>query len=112
MSSMDGYKVCETCGGFYLHFCLRCAKNGLAERVWNLMSENSLNEETLIKLLAEQVKDGNFSALNLAITMRDMKPANKVEVKDESGKDISDARDRLSSLLSKLSSRVQKDSDS
>jgi hypothetical protein len=109
---MDGYKVCETCGGFYLNFCLRCAKTGLAERVWKLMGENNLNEETLIKLLAEQVTEGNFSALNLAITMRDLKPANKVEVNDSSGKDISDARDRLGSLLSRLSTRARKEQDS
>jgi hypothetical protein len=108
---MDGYKVCETCGGFYLNFCLRCAKTGLAERVWNLMNQNKLNEEELIKLLAEQVRDGNFSALNLAITMRDLKPANKVEVNDGSGKEISDARDRLGSLLSRLSTRARKEQD-
>jgi len=112
MASMDGYKVCEDCGGFYLHFCLRCTKTGLAERVWNLMTENGLNEETLIKLLSEQVKDGNFSALNLAIAMRDMKPVNKVEVNDGAGKDISDARDRLGSLLSRLSTRARKEQDS
>jgi hypothetical protein len=109
---MDGYRVCDTCGGFYLHFCLRCAKTGLAERVWHLMTENGLNEDALIKLLSGQVKDGNFSALSLAITMRDMKPANKVEVNDGAGKDISDARDRLGSLLSRLATRARKDQDS
>jgi hypothetical protein len=78
---------------------------GMEERVWELMTRYKLDEEELIRILAEQVKDGKFPALNLAIALRDMKPAEKHEVDVEEGNKIREARDRIHNLLSKLAGR-------
>lgn len=72
------------------------------ERVWEIMNRYKLNEEELIRILADMVADGKFPALNLAIALRDMKPADKHEVDISAGKDVRDARDRLHNLLSRL----------
>ncbi len=100
-SPTDGYKVCEDCGSLYLNFCLHCAKAGQEDRVWEIMNRYGLNEEVLIKVLTDLVSEGNTSALNIAIKMRDMMPADKSEVAviDPS---IREARDRLGNLLEKL----------
>ncbi len=104
-ASPDQYKQCPKCGAFYVNFCLNCEKRGLEERVWEALSRNGLNEDELIRILAEQVKDGRFPALNLAIALRDMKPADRHEVNIEEGNKIKDARDRLATLLSDLAKR-------
>jgi hypothetical protein len=98
-------KVCPKCGSFYINFCVHCVKTGMEERVWELLNRFELNEETLIRILAEQVKDGKFPALNLAIALREMKPAERHEVNLEEGKKISEARDRIHNLLAKLAGR-------
>jgi len=57
------------------------------------------------------VKDGSFPALNLAITLRDMKPAQRSEVNLEAGKSANEARDRLNNLFAKLSARRRENED-
>ena len=99
----DGYSVCDTCGSLYLNFCLHCKKAGIEERVSEIMDRYHLNEEQLIKLLADHISEGSFPALNLAITMRDMKPSAKTEVKVSGGSEVRDAKDRLGRLLDRLS---------
>jgi len=104
----DGFRVCDDCGSFYLHFCLHCKKAGVEERVYEIMDRYNLNEDTLIKILADHISEGSFPALNLAITMRDMKPAAKSEVKVSAGGEIRDAKERLGGLLDKIAKAVEK----
>ena len=106
--SLEGYKICDQCGAFYLNFCLNCAKRGLDERVWELMARFGLDEEELIRILSAHVQDGSFPALNLAVTLRDMKPVNRVSVQDGDSRDISGAKERLNSLLSRLTTGNRK----
>ena len=103
MPGLEDFRVCDTCGAYYLNFCVRCKRAGAEERVYALMEQYGLKEAALIKALADHVKDGSFPALNLAIQMRDMKPASKQEVNLSAGGEIRDAKDRLGALLSKLS---------
>ena len=105
MGPQDEYKVCPDCGGFYINFCVHCKKGGMEERVWELMDKYELTEGILIKILADQVKEGKFPALNLAIALREMKPSEKQEVDLSEGSKLNDARDRVSALLSKLTGR-------
>ena len=105
----DDYKSCPVCGALYLNFCVHCDKRGTEERVWELLKRHGLDENFLIQKLAEQVKEGKFPALNLAISLREMKPADKHEVDLSEGTKINDARDRLSAVLSKLAGRRSKD---
>jgi hypothetical protein len=102
---MDGFLVCDDCGSFYINFCLHCKKAGLEERVWELLSRYDLTEDTLIRVLSEHIKEGSFPALNLAITMRDMKPANRAEVSVADGGEIREARDRIGNLLDRLAKK-------
>ena len=106
--SLDGYKVCDECGAFYLNFCLNCAKRGLDERVWEIMNRHELNEEELVRILAAHIADGSFPALNLAITLRDMKPANRSEISVADSKELSGAKERLGNLLSRLATGNRK----
>ena len=99
------YKICQKCGALYINFCIHCEKRGIGERVWELMSRFGLNEEELIRILADQVHDGKFAALSLAIAMRDMKPAEKHEVDIEDGQKLNDAKRGIVNLLSKLAGR-------
>jgi hypothetical protein len=101
----EEFKVCPVCGAFYMNLCVHCTKAGIEERVLELMDRHGLKEDELIRILAEQVKDGKFPALNLAIALRDMKPADRHEVDLTEGKKLNDARDRISSLLSKITGR-------
>ncbi len=105
----DNLKVCPVCGAFYENLCVACTKRGLPERVLALMDKYGLREDTLIERLAKQVADDKFPALNLAFTLRDMKPADRHEVDLEEGSKLNDARDRIGSLLSKLAERAAKD---
>jgi hypothetical protein len=105
----DGFKVCDHCGSFYLNFCLHCKKAGIEERVHEIMDRYQLTEDRLIKILADHISEGSFPALNLAIAMKEMKPAGKSEVKVEAGGEIRDAKDRLVSLLDRLSTYKAKD---
>jgi len=104
----DGFKVCDECGSFYLHFCLHCKKAGIEERVYEIMDRYNLNEDMLIKILADHISGGSFPALNLAITMRDMKPASKSEVNVSAGGEIREAKERLGGLLDRLAKAVDK----
>ena len=106
----DGFKVCDACGSFYLNFCLHCKKAGIEERVYEIMERYNLNEDALIKILADHIADGSFPALNLAITMRDMKPAAKSEVSVQAGSEIKEAKDRLGNLLDRLARAAEKKS--
>jgi len=105
----DGYRICDTCGCSYLNFCLNCAKQGQEERVWSLLDEFGLNEKHLIKVLSDQVDDGSFPALNLAIALRDMKPAKRLEVTDTESDKLRGSKERLSNFLSKLSTGQRKE---
>ncbi len=96
-------KVCPKCGAFYLNFCVHCKKTGMEERVWELMDRYGLKEDELISTLADQVREGKFPALNLAIALREMKPADRHEVDLTEGNKINEARDRISNLLLKIS---------
>ena len=98
----DGMRVCDNCGSLYLNFCLHCKKAGVEERVFEIMERYQLNEEELIRILASHISGGSFPALNLAITMRDMKPATKSEVKIDAGSEIKDAKARLGNLLERI----------
>ncbi len=98
----DNLKICKKCGDSYFNVCLRCAKAGIEERVYELMNKHMLNEDELIRILADQVKDGKFAALNLAILLRGLKPADKHEVDINEGKKLSDAKDGIHNLLSRL----------
>jgi len=98
----DGFSVCGKCGSLFLNFCLICEKAGLAERVWEIMGRHNLKEDNLIKMLADHIAEGSFPALNLAITMRDMKPSVKSETTIIPGGEISEAKDRIASLLARL----------
>jgi hypothetical protein len=107
----DGFKVCDKCGSFYLNFCLHCEKAGLEERIHEIMGRHQLTEESLIKILADHIASGSFPALNLAITMKDMKPSAKSEIKVSAGGEIKDAKDRLVGLLDRLSTYKRKDDE-
>lgn len=98
----DDLKSCPKCGAFYLNFCVHCKKRGIEERVWELLGKHELNEDNLIRILAEKVREGNFPALNLAIALRDMKPSEKHEVDLNEGSKVNDAKDRIAALLSRL----------
>jgi len=110
-SRIKGMKVCETCGGLYLNFCLNCEKTKQPERVFELLTRYKLDEEHLIKMLADQVKDGSFPALNLAVTLRDMKPTQRSEVNIDAGKSINEARERIGDLFTRLTARRAKNED-
>lgn len=110
--SLEGFKVCDKCGSFYLNFCLHCAKRGLDERVWELMNRFALNEEELVRILAAMVSAGSFPALNLAINLRDMKPAAKAEISVDDGAEVRGAKDRLNNFLSKFATGSRKGEDS
>ena len=99
----DGFRVCDSCGSLYLHFCLQCKRSGIEERVSEIMDRYNLGEENLIKILADHIKEGNFPALSLAISMREMKPTQKSEVTVNPGSEIKEARERLGGLMNKLS---------
>jgi hypothetical protein len=105
----DDFNVCDKCGSLYLNFCLHCKKAGIEERVYEIMERYQLNEDRLIKILADHISEGSFPALNLAISMKDMKPAAKSEVKVSPGGEIKDAKDRLVGLLDRLSTYKGKD---
>jgi len=110
----DGYRVCDECGSLYLHFCIHCKKSGIEERVYEIMGRYDLNEEELIRILSEHIREGSFPALNLAITMREMKPAAKTEVNLTAGTEIKDAKERLGGLLERLAAErkpAEKNSD-
>jgi len=111
MAGWKGMKVCEQCGALYMNFCLNCEKIKQPERVFELLSRYKLDEESLIKAIAEHVKDGSFPALNLAVTLRDMKPAQRSEVNLDTGKTFSEARDRLSDLFTRLAARRKPDKE-
>lgn len=108
-AGLDGFRVCDDCGAYYLNFCVRCRRAGTEERVYELMEQHGLKEAKLIKILADHVKEGSFPALNLAIQMRDMKPATKQEVNLSAGGEIRDAKDRLGVLLGKLTKMKEVD---
>ena len=105
--SKEGFRVCDKCGSFYLNFCLHCEKRGLDERVWELMNRFNLNEEELVRILASLVKDGSFPALNLAIALRDMKPAARADIKVDDGAEVRGAKERLHNLLSKFATGIR-----
>jgi len=108
MSGWKGMKVCEQCGALYMNFCLNCEKMKQPERVFELLTRYHLDEESLVKKIAAMVEDGSFPAVNLAVTLRDMKPAQRSEVNLETGKTFTEARDRLSDLFTRLAARRQK----
>ena len=97
--------MCSECGSFYMNFCLHCKKADLDERVWELLDRFGLNEEELIRILAAHVNGGSFPALNLAVTLKDMKPASRSEVSINDNEDLRGAKDRINNLLSKLVDR-------
>ena len=92
-----------------MNFCLNCEKIKQPERVFELLGRYKLDEENLIRTLAGMVKDGSFPALNLAVSLRDMKPAQRSEVNLETGKSFSEARDRLTDLFTRLAARRRSD---
>ncbi len=101
----EEFKVCDRCGSLYIRLCIHCEKLGIEERTWELLERFGLTEEKLVEALAKSVKDGNFPALNLAITMRDMKPADRHVVAMDEGKKIKDVKERLGLILNRLSKR-------
>jgi hypothetical protein len=103
--SLQGMKVCENCGELYLNYCLNCERLQQPERVHELLTRFKLDEESLIRKLSQMVDDGSFPALNLAVTLRDMKPAQRSEVNVEAGKTMIEAKDRMHDLFSRLSAR-------
>lgn len=100
-------KHCPKCGETYEVFCLRCRKRHRLERTEAEMERCGLTEETLIKILADHVKDGNFPALAKAIDIMDMKPSNKTEVSGPDGEPLIDAAKQR--LLSKIASIAKRE---
>jgi DNA-directed RNA polymerase subunit F len=102
---MSEHHICENCGCVYVNFCVKCAQAHRQELVEELMDKYGLSVEALIVKLATLVNEDNFSALNLAISLKNMKPANKTEIIAPLTKELKDVKDRLSDKVIRLSER-------
>lgn len=103
MLQTDVYSLCDQCGQPYVNFCVRCAKVAREEAVEKLMETYGLTLDNLVSKLSDQILEGNFGALKLAIEMRSMKPAAKSEVIQSQGSIDQEAKDRISKKLKAVS---------
>ena len=104
--------ICE-CGRLYVNFCVHCARKYREELVEQLMDKYNLTVEDLIAKLSYLVNEENmFSALQLALSMKDIRPASKTDITtggEPLSADLKDVKTRLADKLASFAKSTAAD---